>query len=167
LKYKSLVNEFSFSEVSKGVQSVLMMMPSKLDLIKPSAEILPRLAEVFTGRNIKIMLSTNIDPQSYEIIKKFGIIKPEAYDLDRFSLPKKKFIRQLDDDGIGVAIDMDTAPNFFNAVVAIRSGARVRAAFDKGVGLPYYNFILGIPSGETSPKIAYRAMADILSNFKK
>jgi hypothetical protein len=165
-KHKSEPSPVNFSEQPRDLTSCLVCMPSRLDLIKPAADILPILAGTFTDRNIKILLTSNIDPQSHEIIKKFIVIKPLAYDLDRFSLPKKSFIDRVSEGGIAFAIDMDNAPNFFNAVVALRAGAVVRTAFDKGVGLPYYNFILGVPSAEAAPRVSYRAMADILGNLK-
>jgi hypothetical protein len=141
-------------------------MPSRLELIKPAADVIPLIAETFPDRNIKILLTSNVDPQSHEIIKNFIVIKPLAYDLDKFSLPKREFIARVADGGLAVAIDMDTVPNFFNAIVALRSGAPVRTSFDKGIGLPYYNLILGIPSAEAAPRVSYRAMAEILGNFR-
>ncbi|UCE66895.1 MAG: hypothetical protein JSU85_02465 [Candidatus Zixiibacteriota bacterium] len=165
-RYRPESGPVNFSELSRDLKGCLVCMPSRLDLIKPAADVLPALAETFPDRNIKILLTSNIDPQSHEIIKKFIVIKPLAYDLDRFSLPKKNFIERIAEGGLAVAIDMDTAPNFFNAVIALKAGAVVRTAFDKGVGLPYYNFILGVPSAEAAPRVSYRALADILGNFK-
>ena len=165
-KYKPGPDPVNFSDLSRDLKSCLICMPSRLELIKPAADVLPALAETFADRNIKILLTSNIDPQSHEIIKKFIVVKPLAYDLDRFSLPKRGFIDRIAEGGLAVAIDMDTAPNFFNAVVALKAGAIVRTAFDKGVGLPYYNFILGVPSAEAAPRVSYRALADILGNFK-
>ncbi len=165
-RFKAEYGQVNFSELSRDLQGCLVCMPSKLDLIKPAADVLPALAETFSDRNIKILLTSNIDPQSHEIIKKFIVIKPLAYDLDRFSLPKRNFIERIAEGGLAVAIDMDTEPNFFNAVVGLKTGAVVRTAFDKGVGLPYYNFILGVPSAEAAPRVSYRALADILGNFK-
>lgn len=165
-RYKVEPGTVNFSELSRDLKGCLICMPSRLDLIKPAADVLPALAETFPDRNIKILITSNVDPQSHEIIKNFIVIKPLAYDLDRFSLPKRNFINRISEGGLAVAIDMDTTPNFFNAVVGLRTGALVRTAFDKGVGLPYYNFILGIPSVEAAPRVSYRALADILGNFK-
>lgn len=166
-KYKAESSPVKFSDLSGDLKGCLVCMPSRLDQIKPAADILPVIAETFADRNIKILLTSNVDPQSHEIIKKFIVIKPLAYDLDRFSLPKRSFIERVSDGGLAVAIDMDTNPNFFNAIVALRAGAVIRTAFDKGVGLPYYNFIMGIPSAEAAPRVSYKAMADILCNFRK
>ncbi len=165
-KHSIKADPVRFSELASDHKCCLICMPSKLNLIKPAAEILPAIADTFPNRTIRILLTSNVDPQSHEIIKKFVVIKPLSYDLDSFSLPKKTFIERVAAGGLAVAIDMDTTPNFFNAVVALRSGAAIRTAFDKGVGLPYYNFILGVPSAEAAPRVSYRAMADILGNFR-
>ena len=165
-KYKSSIGSVHFNDIINDLHSCIICMPSKLDLIKPASEILPRLAETFTNRDIKILITTNIDPQSHEIIKKFNVIKPYPYDIDRFSMPKKKFIRRISEGGLAVSIDMDPAPNMFNALIGLQGGANIRTTFEKGIGLPYYNFILGVPSVDAPPKASYRAMADILGNFK-
>ena len=164
-KYSGTINSVRFNDISSDLNACLICLPSKLDLVKPAAEILPQLAKTFVNRDIRVIITTNIDPQSHEIIKRFTMIKPQSYDLDRFSLPKRKFIDRITEGGVAVAIDMDTSPNLFNALVCLKGGAKIRTTFDKGVGLPYYNFILGIPSVDVAPKVSYRAMADILGNF--
>jgi hypothetical protein len=156
----------NFSHVSESLKACLICMPSRLDLIRPASEILPDIARTFRNRDIRILLTSNVDPQSHEVIKKFVVMKPVAYDLDRFSMPKREFIERLAGGGLSISIDLDTQPNFFNAVVSLQSGAAVRITFDKGVGLPYYNLIVGIPAVEAAPRISCRAMADILSNFR-
>lgn len=156
----------NFSHVSESLKACLVCMPSRLDLIRPASEILPDIARTFPNRDIRILLTSNVDPQSHNIIKKFVVMKPVAYDLDRFSMPRKEFIERLSGGGLSIAIDLDPHPNFFNAVVSLQSGAAVRITFDKGVGLPYYNLIVGIPAVEAAPRISCRAMADILSNFR-
>jgi hypothetical protein len=135
-------------------------------MIRPAAEILPEIAEAFSNRSIRILLTSSVDPQSHDIIKRFVVIRTEDKDIDRFSLPRKEFIIKLCGSGLGMAIDMDTRPNFFNALIALRSGAAVRTTFDKGVGLPYYNLIIGAGGKGLAPRESYRAMADILANFK-
>lgn len=156
----------NFSHVSDNLKACLVCMPSRLDLIRPASEILPDIARTFLNRDIRILLTSNVDPQSHEIIKKFVVLKPLAYDLDKFSMPRRDFIDRVAGGGLSICIDLDTSPNFFNAVVSLQSGAAVRITFDKGVGLPYYNLIVGIPAGEAAPRISCRAMADILSNFR-
>ncbi len=81
-------------------------------------------------------------------------------------MPKKHLIKKICDGGIGMAIDMDMTPNFFNAIIGIKSGAPVRTSFDKGVGLPYYNMLVGKAIDGQAPRLAYKMMADILGNFK-
>lgn len=164
IKYTS--DPVKFSDLSSNLKACLICMPARLELIRAASEILPEIAEVFPNRDIRILLTSNVDPQSHNIIKKFVVIKPLSHDLDTFSLPKKEFIQRVSAGGMAISVDLDVHPNFFNAVVSLRSGAIVRTAFDKGVGLPYYNFIVGIPAAEAAPKVSCRAMADILSNFR-
>jgi hypothetical protein len=141
-------------------------MPGKLEMVKPASEILPEIAAAFPNQNLKILLSSSIDPQSHDIIKKFIVFRIEPRDLDAFKLPKKHLIARITDGGVGIVIDMDLAPNFFNAIIGIRSGAPVRTSFDKGVGLPYYNMLVGKPMKDQPPRAAYRMMADVLGNFR-
>lgn len=156
-----------FSELTIDFKPCLLCMPGTLDQVRAASEILPEMAEIFSNRDIKILLTSNIDPQSHALIKKFAVIRPQQHDLDSFSMPKREFIDRVTGGGLAIAIDMDPNPNFFNAVMSLRSGAPVRTAFDKGEGLPYYNLIIGIPAKDVAPKVSYRAMADILKNFKK
>lgn len=165
-RFKYSSDPVKFSDLSGSLRACLICMPARLELIKPASEILPEIAEIFPNRDIRILLTSNVDPQSHDIIKKFVVIKPLSYDLDAFSLPKREFIQRVSAGGLAVSVDLDIYPNFFNAVVSLRSGAIVRTAFDKGVGLPYYNFIVGIPAAEAAPRVSCRAMADILSNFR-
>lgn len=141
-------------------------MPGRLEIIKPAAEILPEIAAAFPNQSLKILLSSSIDPQSHDIIKKFIVFRVEPSDLDAFKLPKKQLITRISDGGVGIVIDMDLAPNFFNAIIGIRSGAPVRTSFDKGVGLPYYNMLVGKLLQDQPPRAAYRMMADVLGNFR-
>jgi hypothetical protein len=160
------VEPVSFTEVSRSTLSCLILMPGKLETIKPAAEIIQEIAATFPNRNLKIMLTSSVDPQSHDMIKKFIVIRAEESDFDTFSLPKKQFITKLCTGGVGIAIDLDMQPNLFNAVVGIRSGALVRTSFDKGIGLPYYNMIVGFGTSENAPRARYRIMADILGNFR-
>ncbi|MEE9553058.1 MAG: hypothetical protein V3W18_02075 [candidate division Zixibacteria bacterium] len=166
-KYTHKIFPISFSDLPDNRRACLICMPGKMDQVRAAAEILPELAEIFPNRDIKILLTTNVDPQSYQFIKKFSIIRPLSEDIDSFSLPKREFIDRLTKGGLAITVDMDTNPNFFNAVISLQTGAPVRTAFDKGEGLPYYNFIVAIPARDAAPKVSYRAMADILRNFKK
>jgi hypothetical protein len=165
-RFKYSPDLVKFSDLSSNLKACLICMPARLELIRPASEILPEIAQTFPNRDIRILLTSNVDPQSHDIIKKFVVVKPLSYDLDAFSLPKKEFIQRVSAGGLAVSVDLDTYPNFFNAVVSLRSGAVVRTAFDKGVGLPYYNFIVGIPAAEAAPRVSCRAMADILGNFR-
>lgn len=156
-----------FSDLSVDLKACLICMPGNMEHVRIASEILPDLAEIFPNRDIRILLTSNIDPQSHRNIKKFPVIRPAESDLDIFSMPKKELIDRLTHGGLAITIDMDTNPNFFNAIVSLKSGAPVRTAFDKGEGLPYYNFIIGVPAKDVAPKVSYRAMADILRNFKR
>jgi hypothetical protein len=155
-----------FSEISRDIQPCLVFMPARLDTMRPAAEILPEIASAFPNRSLKIILTSSVDPQSHEFIKKFVVIRAESGDLDTFSLPKKHFIEKVAYGGAGVSIDLDIKPNLFNAVLGMKSGAAIRTAFDKGVGLPYYNLIIGSPEPGAAQRDMYRIMADILSNFR-
>lgn len=166
-KYSHKPSTIKFSDLSRDLKGCLICMPGTLEQVRSASEILPDIAEIFPNRDIKIMLTSNIDPQSHEYIKKFAVVKPLADDLDSFSMPKKEFLNRVIGSGLAIAVDLDPNPNFFNAVVSLQSGAPVRTAFDKGEGLPYYNFIIGVPAKDVAPKVSYRAMADILRNFRK
>ncbi len=163
---KMKVEAVAFSEVNRGIKSCLICMPGKLELIKPAAEILPDLATAFPNRSLKVMLTSSIDPQSHDFIKRFIVIRAEQSDYDTFMLPKKQFIIKLSMGGVGIGIDLDPRPNLFNAVAILRSGAQVRTSFDKGVGLPYYNMIIGSEGQDPGTRAAYRIVADVLANFR-
>ena len=155
-----------YGSLSSDWRECLVCMPGKFDMMKQAAKILPELAASFPNRKMKLLLTSSIDSQSHRIIKNFLIARPQSYDFDRFGMPRGRFIERLCGRGVALVIDMDTSPNFFNALVALHSKAAVRIAFDKGVGLPYYNFIVGVPAMNVSPQSSYRAMADVLGNFK-
>ena len=155
-----------FSAVSRDIHPCLVFMPAKLETMKPAAEILPEIASAFPNRSLKIILTASVDPQSHEFIKKFVVIRAEQSDFDTFSLPKKQFIEKVAFGGAGVSIDLDLHQNLFNAVLGMKSGATIRTAFDKGIGLPYYNLIIGSPVPEAAPRDLYKMMADILRNFR-
>jgi hypothetical protein len=163
---KVKIEPVAFHEVNRSIKSCLICMPGKLDLIKPAAEILPDLAIAFPNRSLKVMLTSSIDPQSHDYIKRFIVIRAEPGDYDTFSLPKKQFITRISTGDVGIAIDLDPRPNLFNAVTMIRSGALVRTSFDKGIGLPYYNMIIESQGQDPGSRAAYRMLADVLANFR-
>jgi len=166
-RYSHKTDTVKFSELSVDYKGCLLCMPGTMDQVRAAAEILPDMAEIFPNRDIRILLTSNIDPQSHELIKRFAVIKPMEYDVDKFSMPRREFIDRISRGGLALTIDLDPQPNFFNAVVGLRTGAPVRTAFDKGVGLPYYNFIVGVEAMKVAAKVSYRAMADILRNFRR
>lgn len=163
---KTKVEPVAFTEISRGIKSCVVCMPGKLALIKPAAEILPEIARAFPNRPLKVVLTSSIDPQSHDFIKKFIVIRAEASDYDTFSLPRKQFIAKISAGGVGIGIDLDPGPNLFNAVTILRSGAQVRTSFDKGVGLPYYNLIINSSGRDPASREAYKIMADVLGNFR-
>ncbi len=163
---KTTIESVSFTEVRRSHSPGLILMPGKLETIKPAAEILPEIAAALPNRNLKIVLTSSIDPQSHLLVKNFIIIRTEPGDFDTFSLPKKQFIDKISYGGVSIVIDLDLRPNLFNAVLGLRSGGKVRTSFDKGVGLPYYNMIVGQGSPESNPRVSYRVIADVIGNFR-
>jgi hypothetical protein len=162
---KMKIEPVAFNDVSRGIMSCLVCMPGKLELIKSAAEILPEIAQAFPNRSLKVMLTSSVDPQSHDIIKRFIVIRAEESDYDTFSLPRKQFLAKITTGGVGIAIDLDPRPNLFNAVSVLRSGALIRTTFDKGMGLPYYNLIIGLPGEDSSSRAVHRIIADVLGNF--
>jgi hypothetical protein len=163
---KTEIKPVHFMGVSRSISPCLVLMPGKLEEIKPAAEILPEIAASLPNRTHKIIISSSIDPQSYMLIRNFIVIRTEPYDYDTFSLPKKPFIDKISYGGVSIVIDLDLKPNMFNAVLSLRSGGKVRTTFDKGVGLPYYNMIVDQGSSESNPRAIYRIMADVIGNFR-
>jgi len=166
-RFSEKPSSISFSNLSSDYKGCLVCMPGNMENTRAASEILPELAETFPNRDIRILITSNIDSHTPSLIKKFAVIRPEPHDLDRFSLPRREFIGRLTRGGLSVAMDLDPQPNFFNAVISLQSGAPVRTAFDKGEGLPYYNFIIGVAAMDVAPKVSYRAMIDILKNFRR
>lgn len=166
LERNTRIETVTFSQVSRDLKSCLVCMPGKLELVRPAAEILPEIAVAFPNRMLKVLITSSIDPMSHSIMRKFMVIRADPNDIDHFSLPRKHFIKKLIMGGVGIVIDLDTAPNFFNQVIALRTGAEVRTTFDKGIGLPYYNFIVSVDGENPSLNASYRAMADVLGNFR-
>ncbi len=155
-----------FTEVRRSMSPALILMPGNLEKLKPAAEIMPEIAAALPNRALKIVIASSIDPQSYSLIRNFIIIRTEPRDYDTFLLPKKHFVDKVAYGGISLVLDLDLLPNQFNAILGIRSGGKVRSSFDKGVGLPYYNMIVGPGSPETNPRASYRVMADVIGNFR-
>ena len=162
----AIIEPVSFTEVRRSISPCLILMPSKLEKIKPAAEILPEIAAALPNRNVKIVISSSIDPQSHLLIRHFIVMRTEPGDYDTFSLPKKHFIDKISYGGVSIVIDLDLTPNLFNAVLGLRSGGKVRTSFDKGIGLPYYNMIVGSGSPKSDPGGSYKIMADVIGNFR-
>ena len=162
---KSKISPVNFNRATNNMKSCLICMPASLEQVRSASIILSDIAATFANRKINILLTCSIDPQSHEIIKKFSSIRLGETDLDRFSLPTKEFINKIATGGVGICIDLDPSPNFFNAVVAVRCGAEIRASFDKGVGLPYYNLLVKSAGGSSNLKDKYSALSTFLRNF--
>jgi len=162
---RSKTQAVNFSRIAVDFKTCLICMPSSLEMVRTAAVILPLLASTFPNRKINVLLSSSVDPQSHEIIKKFATTRMSDSDVDRFSLPTREFMARLSEGGVGICIDMDPYPNFLNSVICLRSGAMVRAAFEKGVGLPYYNFLVKTVDKEGPLKEKYTVMAQLLQNF--
>jgi hypothetical protein len=164
MKFKN--HPVSFLDCFKDPKDCLVLMPSDMNVLLDAASQLPKIAELFPNRIIKILTTSNIDPRSHEYIKRFTIIKPYPYDLNAFYLPRKQFIEKARTPGLSVCIDLDFYPNFFNSSVSLLTGAPVRIGSAKGMGLPYYNFEINVGDESTPIKTAYRTFIDVLFNLK-
>ncbi len=167
-RHRSLIDnrQINFRQCFESSKDCLVLMPSDMNILLDAASKLPYVAELFPNRLIKILVTSNIDPRSYEFIKRFTLIKPGEHDLTRFSLPKKSFVESIRKTGLSVCIDLDLFPNFFNSSIAVLTGAPVRIGLAKGMGLPYYNLELNVGRENTSIKIAYKTFIDMLFNLK-
>jgi hypothetical protein len=158
--------QVSFLDCFSNHKDCLVLMPSDMNVVLEAASKLPKIAEIFPDRVIKILLTSNIDPRSHEFIKRFTIIKPYSYDLNAFYLPKKPFIDRIKDAGLSVCIDLDFQHNFLNSSVSAMAEAPVRIGCTKGLGLPYYNLEINVGDINTPAKIAYETFVDVLYNLK-
>ena len=155
----------NFIALADNYNDCLVCMPAEMKYIREAASKLPEIAAIFPNRHVKVLLTSNLDPQAYEFIKRFEIVKPYSYDLTVFYLPKKSFVQKIVGKGLSVCIDLDFGSNFFNSCLCALTRAPLRIGLAKGLGLPYYNLEISGGGTETPAKSKYNNFMGVLSNF--
>ena len=164
LKYKD--KPVNFLSLVDNQDDCLVCLPTNLQHVLSAASKLPDIASIFPNRLIKILVTSNIDHQSHEYIKRFTIDRPYSYDITNFYLPKRSFIERIKSKGLSICIDLDFEHNFFNSVISVLTRAPLRIGCLKGMGLPFYNMEIDIGDKSKISGESYENFIKVLYNFK-
>ena len=156
---------FSFGRKMKESQSVLICMPAEVDRFAMARDLLSSFVDIFGGRKIFILLPF-LEAKGYlSDSTTYRVISAQAGDLNLFSLPGKKFIRNLTQQKFDISLDLDLEHGFFNRYLCHKCKVPLRIGPKRKNAFPLYNVQLGVVKERLSSREIYEGMAQTLKTL--
>ena len=99
-------------------------------------------------------------------LKNYEVVPLKKEDLGWLGLPKVSYIKNLENFGFDISLDLDLSKNFTNAYLSFKSKAEVRMGVQGKIGVPFYNLELIIPSHILYLDQQYDSMIKTLKNLR-
>lgn len=128
-----------FPGALSGPKHVLVCLPGGLRELTIVKGFLPQISELFRPADITLlslpgMKVTDIFPR-----KGFHILSPSADQLTWSGLPRKSYVKTLQDYGFDLLLDLNLQPSPFTCGVLLSFPQAVRIGRSNHLGRPYYN----------------------------
>ncbi|MGB8656400.1 MAG: hypothetical protein WCE90_01280 [Candidatus Zixiibacteriota bacterium] len=156
---------FSLAEKLKEARSVLICMPSNLNLLATAKDFLTSFADVFEGRKISVLLPFLKTEGYLPSPAGYDVIYPQETDLKAFSIPGELFLHRVRQRGFDVSLDLDLEDGFFNRYLCFKCGVALRIGPQGRNAFPLYNVQLSIMLDRSDSRETYRVMANMLKDL--
>ena len=122
-----------------NARHVLVLLPPgqrELTMIKG---LLPEITRVFSGAEIYILASPGSTVYNIFPRKGYRIMTPTSQHLDWSGLPKRSYIKTLEETAFDVIIDLNLGVNYFSQAILLSFGKALKIGRGNHLGTPYYN----------------------------
>jgi hypothetical protein len=156
---------FSFAATLNQAQSMLILLPQQVDGFSSVSSHLLSLEAIFS--DLKTYFLLHFNTQGFiSTLKNHEIILLKRENLAWSGVPKKDFVRTLNNFSFDLTLDMDLNKNFFNPYLGLLLDAKVRIGIKGRWSTPFYNLELNIPSHLSSLDEQYDSAIRILKNLR-
>ncbi|MFQ6007613.1 MAG: hypothetical protein ACE5K8_01550 [Candidatus Zixiibacteriota bacterium] len=165
LKVKVHSEAFEFPAVLFEPKHILVCLPSSLRQLTLVKQFLPALTDLFKGAEITFLPMPGMKIADFFPRKGFNILSPTLDQLTWYGLPKKSFLRMLQDYNFDLLLDLNLEVSLFTSCVLLAFPKAVRIGRGNHLGQPFYNLEIKTKYLRDERNI-YRSMFEMLRLLK-
>jgi len=139
LKKRQEMSPITIPDDIVAARHILVLLPPgqrELTMIK---DMLPEITRVFSNGEIYILASPGSSVYNIFPRKGYRIMTPTSQHLDWSELPKKNYIKTLEEIGFDVIIDLNLGVNYFSQAILLSFGRALKIGRGNHLGTPFYN----------------------------
>jgi len=179
MNFRALVGRFKLKQLKNRMEPQQLAFPASL--VKPShilvclpaglreltllKQFLPTIKEMFRATEITLLAQPGVKVNDMYPHKGFHILSPSTDQLTWTGLPKKSYIKMLQDYRFDLVLDLNLQPTPFVSGVLLSFPAAVRVGRGNHLGEPFYNLEIKTRYLRDERNI-YRSMLNTLSTIK-
>lgn len=118
---------------------ILVCLPGSLRELTLLKQFLPSIKEMFKGAEISLLALPGVRVYDMYPRKGFHILSPSADQITWAGLPKKSYVKTLQDFKFDLILDLNLESNLFISGILLNFPAAVRIGRGNHLGEPYYN----------------------------
>lgn len=141
---------------------ILVCLPGGLRELTIVKQFLPNIAELFKPADITLMSMPCVKVTDIFPRKGFQILAPTSDQLSWSGLPKKSYLRTLDDYKFDAILDLSLQPSVFTSGLLLNFPSAIRIGRGNHLGQPFYNLEIKTKYLRDERNI-YRSLLDTLS----
>lgn len=131
--------QHSFRSELHSVRRMLVMLPVGLRELTLIKSFLPQLNGIFKGCEMTLLAQPGIAVTDIYPRKGYGLLTPGVDQLGWSGIPKKTFVKQLQDMRFDLIMDLALEPSPFTSSVLLSFPDAIRVGRGNYLGQPYYN----------------------------
>ncbi len=165
MKGRVVAVDHEFPAALMQPRNVLVCLPAGLRELTLVKQFLPTLKEMFKGSNFSLLAMPGIKVHDIYPRKGFQILSPTSDQLTWSGLPKKNYVKMLQEQGYDLLIDLNLAQSSFTSSILLSFPQAVRVGRGNHRGEPFYNLEIKTKYLRDERNI-YRSMFDMLGVLK-
>ncbi len=157
--------EVSFPGSLKEPKHILVCLPGTLRELTLLKQFLPEIKELFKAARISLLSLPGVRVYDMYPRKGFNILTPSSDQMTWFGLPKKSYVKTLQDFKFDLVLDFNLEPNLFISGLLLNFPSAVRVGRGNHLGDPFYNLEIKTRYLRDERNI-YRSMLKTLTTIK-
>jgi ADP-heptose:LPS heptosyltransferase len=140
-------------------------MPADVDRLVMVRDLLSTFVDIFHHKRIFVLLPF-LEAEGYlSSATAYRVISVQKGDLNIFSLPRKKFIRKLQEHRFDISLDLDLEDGFFNCYLCFKCKVPLRIGPKRKYAFPLYNIQLNTFRDRIGSREIYEGMVKALESL--
>lgn len=156
---------FEFPLALKQPHKVLVCLPRGLRELTLVKQFLPTITELFRPAEVTLLSMPGIKVHDIYPRKGFHILSPSAEQLTWFGLPKKSYLKLLQDEKFDLVIDLNLEQSTFTSGILLSFPKALRVGRGNHLGEPFYNLEIKTKYLRDERNI-YRSLFEMLATLK-